>query len=312
MRITAQLVDALSGTHLWADRFDGELEDIFELQDKVASSVAGIIEPALQAAEIRRSVARPTTDLSAYDLYLRALAIFFPVTKERILAAQGLLDQAIAIDRQYGPALSWAAFCHMTLVRDGWTEEADTSRRKAIGLAREALEVGENDPRILVHSALVLGYLGEDIDAMIGLVDRALALNPSFARGWYVSGLLRVWAGQPDLTIEHIETSLRLSPRERVGATLSTMGMAYFFKHQFDEAASKLILAIQDHPGFPPSYRTLAACYAHMGRLDEARAIVARLRTIAPLHVSSDLPFRKSEDRELFMSGLRLAAGESA
>ena len=312
VRITAQLIDARNGAHLWADRFDGLLEDIFELQDKVASSVAGIIEPALQAAEIRRSVARPTTDLSAYDLYLRALAIFFPVTKERILAAQGLLDQAIAIDRQYGPALSWAAFCHMTLVRDGWTEEADTSRRKAIGLAREALEVGENDPRILVHSALVLGYLGEDIDAMIGLVDRALALNPSFARGWYVSGLLRVWAGQPDLTIEHIETSLRLSPRERVGATLSTMGMAYFFKHQFDEAASKLILAIQDHPGFPPSYRTLAACYAHMGRLDEARAIVARLRTIAPLHVSSDLPFRKSEDRELFMSGLRLAAGESA
>ena len=212
VRITAQLIDARNGAHLWADRFDGLLEDIFELQDKVASSVAGIIEPALQAAEIRRSVARPTTVLSAYDLYLRALAIFFPVTKERILAAQGLLDQAIAIDRQYGPALSWAAFCHMTLVRDGWTEEAETSRRKAIGLAREALEVGENDPRILVHSALVLGYLGEDIDAMIGLVDRALALNPSFARGWYVSGLLRVWAGQPGLTIEHIETSLRLTP----------------------------------------------------------------------------------------------------
>ena len=199
----------------------------------------------------------------------------------------------------------------MTVVRDGWTEEPETSRRKAIELARRALEVGENDPRVLVHAALVLAYLGEDIKAMIGLVDRALGLNPSFARGWYVSGLLRVWAGQPDLTIQHIETSLRLSPRERVGATLSTMGMAYFFKHQFDEAASKLILAIQDHPGFPPSYRTLAACYAHMGRLDEARAIVARLRAIAPLHVSSDLPFRKPEDRELFMSGLRLAAGEA-
>jgi len=311
VRITGQLIDAITGTHLWADRFDGSLEDVFELQDTIALSVAGVIEPTLQAAEMRRSVARPT-DLSAYDLYLRALAIFFPVTKERILAAQGLLDQAIAIDRQYGPALSWAAFCHMTLVRDGWTEEAETSRRKAIALAREALEVGENDPRILVHSALVLGYLGEDIDAMIGLVDRALALNPSFARGWYVSGLLRVWAGQPDLTIEHIETALRLSPRESIGGTLSTMGMAYFFKHQYNQAVSKLILAIQDHPGFPPSYRTLAACYAHMGRLDEARAIVARLRAIAPLHVSSDLPFRKSEDRELLMSGLRLAASESA
>ena len=200
----------------------------------------------------------------------------------------------------------------MTIVRDGWTAEPETSRHKAVELARQALKVGDNDPRILVHAALVLAYLGENIDAMIGLVDRALDLNPSFARGWYVSGLLRVWSGQPDLTIEHIETSLRLSPRERIGATLSTMGMAYFFKHQYNQAVSKLILAIQDHPGFPPSYRTLAACYAHMGRLDEARAIVARLRAIAPLHVSSDLPFRKSEDRELLMSGLRLAASESA
>src|SRR6516165_9594177 len=102
---------------------------------------------------------------------------------------------------------------------------------------------------------------------MIGLVDRALTLNPSFARGWNLSGLLRVFAGQHDLAIEHIETALRLSPRERTGQPLSVMGMAYFLKHQFDEAASKLILAIQDHPGFPPTYRTLAACYAHMGRL---------------------------------------------
>ena len=146
---------------------------------------------------------------------------------------------------------------------------------------------------------------------MIGLVDRALALNPSFARGWFLSGLLRVWAGQPDLAIEHVETSLRLSPRERIGAPLAVMGMAYFFKRQFDEAASKLLLSIQDHPGSPASYRFLAACYAHMGRLDEARAIVARLRAITPLVVPSDLPYRNPEDRELFLSGLRLAAGEA-
>jgi tetratricopeptide (TPR) repeat protein len=153
--------------------------------------------------------------------------------------------------------------------------------------------------------------LGEDIGAMMGLVDRALTLNPSFARGWNLSGLLRVFAGQHDLAVEHIETALRLSPRERTGQPLSVMGMAYFLKREFDEAASKLILAIQDHPGFPPSYRTLAACYAHMGRLDDARAIVARLRAIAPLHVPNDLPFRKPKDRELFVSGLRLAAGEA-
>ncbi len=171
--------------------------------------------------------------------------------------------------------------------------------------------MGENDPGILANAAIVLAVFGEDIGAMIGLVDRALALNPSFARGWFVSGLLRLWAGQPDLAIEHVETSLRLSPRERMGPPLSVMGLAYFFKRQFDEAASKLLLAIQDHPGFPPAYRFLAACYAHMGRLDEARAIVARLRAITPEVVPSDLPFRNPEHRELFLSGLRLAAGEA-
>jgi tetratricopeptide (TPR) repeat protein len=145
---------------------------------------------------------------------------------------------------------------------------------------------------------------------MIGLVDRALALYPSYARGWYLSGNIRAWAGQPDLAIEHVETSLRLSPRERFGNPLDVMGVAYFFKRQFDEAASKLLLSIQDHPGFPSAYRNLAACYAHMGRLDEARAIVERLRAITPLVVPSDVPFRNPEDRELFLSGLRLAAGE--
>jgi len=310
VRITAQLIDATTATHLWADRFDGSLEDIFELQDQVAISVGGVIEPALQAAEMRRSAARPTTDLSAYDLYLRALSTFYPITKERVSAALRLLEQAIAIDPNYGPALSWAAICHMRLVNDGWTEAPETNRGKATALARQALQMAQNDPGTLANAAEALAYFGEDIGAMIELVDRALALNPSFARGWYRSGVLRVWAGQSDLAIEHVETSLRLSPRERMGQPLTVLGIAYFLKRRFDEAASKLLLSIQNHPGFPNSYRTLAACYAHMGRLDEARAIVARLRTITPQVVPSDLPWRNPEHRELFLSGLRLAAGE--
>src|SRR5207247_4131282 len=128
VRITAQLIEAETGTHLWADRFDGSLEDVFDLQDQVAGSVAGVIEPALQAAEMRRSAARPTTDLSAYDLYLRALAAFFPITKERVFEALGLIEQAIAVDRHYGPALALAAICHGTLVRDGWSEAPEASR----------------------------------------------------------------------------------------------------------------------------------------------------------------------------------------
>jgi adenylate cyclase len=311
VRITGQLIDALTGAHLWADRFDGSLEDVFDLQDRVAVSVAGVIEPALQAAEMRRSAARPPTDLTAHDLYLRALAAFFPIRKEGLVTALGLLEQAIAIDPHYGPALSWAAICHLRLVTESWTEAPDDDRQKGIDLARRALQVGENDPRVLANAAVVLANLGEDIGAMMGLVDCALTLNPSFARGWNLSGLLRVFAGQHDLAIEHIETALRLSPRERVGVPLGVIGSAYFFKRHFDEAEPKLLLAIQEHPETPVNYRTLAACYAHMGQLDEARAIVAKPRAITPQVMQSHLPFRRPEDRELLLSGLRLAASRS-
>jgi adenylate cyclase len=311
VRITGQLIDATNGTHLWADRFDGLLEDVFDLQDKIAVSVAGVIEPALQAAEMRRSAARPPTDLSAYDLYLRALAAFFPIRKEGLVTALELLEQAIAIDPHYGPALSWAAICHLRLVTESWTEAPEDDRRKGVDLARRALQVEENDPRALANAAVVLANLGEDIGAMMGLVDRALALNPSFARGWNLSGLLRVFAGQHDLAIEHIGTALRLSPRERVRVPLAVIGSAYFFKRRFDEAEAKLLLAIQEHPETPVAYRTLAACYAHMGQLGEAREIVARLRAITTQVMLSHLLFRRPEDRELLLSGLRLAAGEA-
>src|SRR6516165_2650108 len=172
VRITGQLIDAATGAHLWADRFDGLIEDVFELQDKVASSVAGVIEPALQAAEMRRSAARPTTDLSAYDLYLRALATFFPATKERIFEALGLFEQAIAIDPRYGPTPSWAAICPMPRSINGWAEAPEATGRKALDLARRALEVAESDPRVLANGAFVLANLGEDIRAMIELIDR--------------------------------------------------------------------------------------------------------------------------------------------
>jgi TolB-like protein len=312
VRITGQLIDAFTGTHLWADRFDGSLEDVFDLQDKVAVSVAGVIEPALQAAEMRRSAARPTTDLTAYDLYLRALAGIYPMTKERIFEALGLLDQALAIDPRYGPALSWAALCHFRMVADGSREDPQATRRTGVDLARRALEVAGNDPRVLANAAFVLAQFGEDIGTMIGLVDRALALNPSFARGWNLSGAIRLFAGDHDLAIEHAETALRLSPRERTGLPVLTLGTAYFFKRRFADAVSALLLSIQDDPGLPPSYRVLAACYAHVGRIDEARAVVAQLRAItAHVMPRADLPYRNPEDRELFLSGLRLATGET-
>lgn len=145
---------------------------------------------------------------------------------------------------------------------------------------------------------------------MIGLVDRALALNPSYARGWNISGVLRVWAGQPDIAIEHVQAALCLSPRARIGASLTHIGAAHFYSRRFDEAAPKLLLAIQDDQSSPQPYRYLAACYAHMGRLDDAREIVERLRALSPVVIPDVSYLRKAEDRALFLSGLRLAVGE--
>ena len=311
VRITAQLIEAKSGAHLWADRFDGSLEDVFDLQDKVAVSVAGIIEPALQRAEMRRSAERPTTDLSAYDLYLRALAIHFPASKESVSKALSLLEQAITIDPHYGRALSWAAVCLRTLTINRWIDAPDAGRRKAVEFTRKALQVTDNDPGVLGNAAIVLAEFGEDIGVPMALVDRALALNPSDARCWYASGVVRLWAGQPDVAISHVETSLRLSPRERTGTSQSRLGEARFFQRRFDEAASTLLLSIQENPGAPVAYRFLAACYAHMGRLDEARSIIGQLRSITAVVVPSALPYRNPENRELLLSGLRLAAGET-
>jgi TolB-like protein/class 3 adenylate cyclase len=309
VRITAQLIETTTGAHLWADRFDGSLEDVFELQDQVAISVAGVIEPALQAAETRRSADRPTSDLTAYDLYLRALA-HFP-SEQGIVAALDLLRRAIERDPYYASALAGAAFCHMRLHLSGWSKDPDEDQREGINLARRAIQVTGDDPGVLAWSAYVLAYFGEDIDAAIQLIDRALALNPSYAYGWLWSGWLRLWAGQPQLAISHFESSLRLSPHARTANTLMGIGVSYFFTQRFEDAVAMLLRSLQEQPDWAPTYRMLAACYAHMGRLDDATKIVERLRAITPLIVPNAAHLRNAEHRELFLSGLRLAAGET-
>jgi TolB-like protein len=309
VRITAQLIDALNGGHLWADRFDGSLEDVFDLQDKVASSVAGVIEPALQAAETALSADRPTNDLTAYDLYLRAYAMFYS-SGTQIPEAVRLLEQAIERDRRYGPALALAALCRLRLVTSGWSDDPEADNRKGAEFARQALQAAGDDPAVLASSAVVLAALGEDIGTMLVLIDRALALNPSFARGWFQSGRIRLMAGQPDLAIEHVEASLRLSPRARVGFPFSVIGQAHFVSRRYDKAVPNLLLGIQEDPSFPPPYQVLAACYAHMGRLEEARDVVRRLRAITPAVMPPNPQLRNPEHKELFLSGLRLAAGE--
>jgi adenylate cyclase len=312
VRITAQLIEAFSGAHLWADRFDGSLEDIFELQDKVAISVAGVIEPTLQAAEIRRSSERPTSDLTAYDLYLRALANFPWSGRDQIANALDLFEQAVARDPGFAPALAWAAVCHTRRRLDGHAEDPQAAHRKAARLAERALALAGGDPGVLANVALVLGDDERaEISSAIALIDRSLALNPSSARAWFVSGLLRVLAGECDKAIEHVQTCLRLGPRDPVGVPLFVMGMAHFFSRRFGEAAEKLALSVRAYSGWPLPYRTLAACYAHMGRLDDARAVIEQLRAIGPVTASEINQYRRPEDRELFLSGLRLAAGET-
>jgi adenylate cyclase len=311
VRITAQLIDAITGTHLWAERFDGSLDDVFDLQDKVAVSVAGVIEPTLQAAEIRRSADRPTIDLTAYDLYLRALPHWASLEKERIVQALGLLGQAIERDPHYGPALALAAHCHTLREANDWAGDPEANRREGIDLARRALRFAPDDPDTLACVAFVLGVFGEDIDVAIGLIDRSLALNPSFFRGWAWSAVLRNWAGNPDLAIEHFKTSLRLSPRDRIGSFGLALASAYFLNRQFDDAAATLRASLEQAPTMAPIYRVLASCYAHMGRLDEAREVVDRLRALTPVVVPGFIPYRNPEHRELFVSGLRLAAGEA-
>jgi adenylate cyclase len=309
VRITAQLIDAASGAHLWADRFDGSLEDVFDLQDQVATSVAGIIEPTLEAGEVGRSGRRPTNDLTAYDLYLRALPVVLEFSlNERVLAAMPPLEEAIKRDPRYGPALSLAAVAHTQLF--DWGHDRDDNRRKAIERAHRALEVAGDDPDVLVNAAFALSFLGEDIGTQIALIEKALALNPSFSRGWATSGPLRVWAGQHDLAIEHTERSLRLNPRAYIGPQFWVLGIAHFFLRHFGEAAELIPRAVQQRPAWPWPYRGLASCYAHLGRLDEAREVIVRLRALTSEVEPSRMPFRRPEDRELFLSGLRLAAGE--
>src|SRR5262249_24109393 len=217
-----------------------------------------------------------------------------------------LMEQAIGRDPHYGPALAWAAFCCFRLLLHNRSEDREAHRLKGVDFARRALEVAGDDPGVLANAAEALAYFGEDIGAMMALVDRALALNPNFARGWHISGVLRTWAGQPDIGIEHAAVSRRLSPRTRMFPSLLLIGAAHFIAQRFDKAVPKLLLAVQENPGFPEPYRYLAACYAHMGRLEDARQVVARLGTITPLVRPDASYLRNPEHRELLLSGFRL------
>jgi adenylate cyclase len=310
MRITGQLIDAISGAHLWADRFDGSMEDVFDLQDRVALSVAGVIEPTLEAAEMLRSAQRPTDDLTAYDLYLRARAAAQSWDKQGVLRALDLLGQALERDPNYGSALALLAACHQNLHVNGWDEDQERIRDQGVEYARRALRAAADDPYVLGEAAYVLGYFERDINPAITLIDRSLELNPSFAIGWSRSAWLKLWSGQTDLAIEHFEKSLRLNPRRKAPASFG-IGVAYFFARRLDQAATTLLLSLQENPNWAPTYRFLASCFAHMGRARDAQDMVRRLREMTPVLIPTAEHWRIPEDREFYLAGLRSAAGEA-
>jgi adenylate cyclase len=288
---------------------DAQAPDLDRKRLRRPPSVAGVIEPTLRAAEHRRSIQRPTNDLTAYDLYLQARFAHESTGREETMRALELLGRALARDPNYGSAIAAAARCQCSIYLSVWTNDLEATRHEGIDLARRALRVAGDDPYVLGIAALALGLFGEDIATAMALVDRSLQLNPSYAHCWYHSGQLRLWAGQYDLGIEHIETSIRLNPLGSRSDTHLTIGMGHFFARRSEKAAEMFGLSLQENSRWPPTLRFMASCLAHTGRLEEAQELVKQLRAITPVVIPNAEHWRIREDREYYLDGLRLAAG---
>ena len=314
LRITGQLTDAATGAHLWAEEFDGPMADVFAVQDKVASHVAGVIDPLLLDAEIRHASEHPTTDLNAYHLYLRAMPHLRAWSREDNLQAIALLEQAVICDPRYGMALASLALCHSQNVSSGWTDNIARESEQSIAWARRALDAAPDDPSAVTSAAGALLNTGEDVEVLKRLVDGALARNPSHAFAWLWSGWMRTVSGKSELAIEHFETSMRLDPRmTRRAFHLTGLGMCHFFERRFDDAAHILEASFQELPTYPLTGWFLAACYASMGRLQEAREFASR-HGIVPggTWLAINRLLGHAAHRDMALSGLKLATGQES
>lgn len=314
VRVLARLTEADTGVLLWSERFDGPLEDPLGFQGRAAAGIAGAIEPVLLSFEAARALGLPENGLDSYHAYLRAHAMRGAAARH-VPAALALLERALARDPDYGPALGLAASCAMRLCMDGSSADPAADAGKAAAYAWRALEAAPDDPDVLANVAQPLAYAGEDIRRSLALVDRALALNPNFARGWYMRGILDCWAGNLDAALEEVETARRLSPRGRFGTALTAIANALVFGERFEDAIEVLQLALLEDPSFAPNHRMLAICHAHRGRLGRARDAIARLPAAAPLNLpnlarSYRAMARVPEHGELPLAGVRRAAGK--
>ena len=312
MRIAGQLIEASTSKQLWADRFDGALENIFDLQDQVTASVVGAIAPMVEQAEIERARLKPTENLDAYDYFLRGMASFYQRTSEAINDALRLFYKAIEIDPDFASAYGMAAWCYGWRKINGWVTDRVQEVDETARLARRAAELGQNDAVALARGAHALGYVVGELDTAASYVDRALVLNPNLAVAWYASGWLRVFLGEPDVAIQHFSHAIRLSPLDpQIFAMQAGTAYAHFLAGHYDEASFWAGKALWEQANYQSTLRIAAASNALAGRLAEAQETMTRLRTLDPaLRVSNlrdYIPLRRPEDLSKLADGLRKA-----
>jgi tetratricopeptide (TPR) repeat protein len=314
VRITGQLVDTATGAHLWAERFDGGLSDVFDLQDQVTESVVGAIAPAVEKAEIERAKRKPTESLDAYALYLRGLAAYYQFgDRQANDEALRLFNSAIELDPDFASAYARAASCYVMAKINGWFSGTPNEIAETTRLAQRAVELGKDDAIALATSGHALVYVVRDLEVGAALIDRALVLNSNLAEAWNWGGWVKNWLGEPERAIERFARAMRLSPLDpRLTSMRNGTAFAHFFLGRYDEAASWAAMALQDSPGYQPGLRIAAASNAMAGRPEQAHKAMARLRELNPeLRVSTlkDVlaPHRRAEDLSRYEEGLRRA-----
>ena len=310
VRITGQLIEAATGNHVWADRFEGSLEDIFELQDRITETVVAAIEPSLQLAEIRRSSFKPTDSLQAYDFYLRALAAFNLLTRSSLETTLAECRHALAIDPTYASAHGLVAWCLVWRDTQNWISDRIKERAEALKHARLAIDFGANDPTALWMAGHAIAYSGGGNEQGYRIVERSLVLNPNSAPAWNASGLINYYLGNGKIAVDHFKRAMRLSPVDPL-EHLSKCGVAfaYFAEEQYGEAVDWADRALTDQPKFLPSLRIKAAACALLGRVEDARATARLLLAAAPELTLRDVPNRysRASDSFAYIDGLRKA-----
>lgn len=313
VRITGQLIDTASATHIWADRFDGSPEDIFELQDQVTARVVGAISPALEQAEIDRIKRKPTESLGAYDYFLRGMAAIYRESREGHREALELFYKAIELDPDFASAYGMAAYGYCQRKTSGWITEREWEIAETARLARQAVELDKDDAVALTWGGFALAYVVHELDAGVAFIDRALMINPNLAAAWIASGWVRNWVGDPDLAIEHLAHAVRLSPLDPLtNRTRTATAHAHFFAGRYEEASSWAAMALREWPDFQTALRIAAASYALAGRLQEARNARTRLQTLDPGLRISNLedelgPYDRRDFVARYAEGLRAA-----